>query len=50
MLTIIGLLLLAAFVLLVIDFAVPRRGLLHAVCGCMLVAVALMAFGDRIVR
>jgi hypothetical protein len=48
MLIIIGLLLLASFVLWVISFRAGPDYLDRAAFGCLLLAVALMAFGERI--
>ena len=47
---IIGLLLLAAFVLWIISFRAGPDYMDRAAFGCLLVAVALIAFADRIVR
>ncbi len=47
---IIGLLLLASFVLWVISFREGPAYLDRAAFGCLLLAVALLAFADRIVR
>lgn len=51
MLTLIMLLLLASFVLFVVSFRAPAPGYVdRAAFGCLLVAVALLAFGDRILH
>jgi hypothetical protein len=47
---IIGLLLLAAFVLWIISFRESPAYLDRAAFGCLLLAVALLAFADRLVR
>lgn len=50
MLVIIGLLLLASFVCWLVSFREGPAYLDRAAFGCLLLATALLAFGDRLVR